>query len=500
MDSSSLVGRTISHYEVTAVIGQGGMGVVYRARDLRLERDVALKVLRAGALGDEAASRRFRTEALSLSRINHPNIATIHDFDSQEGIDFVVMECISGEPLSDRTRLTSLPEKQAIAVGIQIAAALEAAHEKGVVHRDLKPQNILLTSQGQVKVVDFGLAMVVKPGADVNATLTMSDTGADAGTLPYMPPEQLRGQIADERSDIWSAGAVLYEVCTAQGPFPEIRTALLIDAILNKQPVPPRKVNPRISAGLEQIILKCLDKDPSRRYQAARELRVDLERLAEGRQTPASSARAPDSIWRSAYLWVAVAALAIAGAWIGIRWLQAGHAPQTPQTVLVGEFVNRTNNPIFDLTLAELLKTALEESRVITVYPESRVPGVLRRMEKSPAVPIDESVGRDICAREGLRAVVLGSISSLGNNYLILVRAVDAVGRDLVRRQQTITDAGQASSAIGALAQEIRKALGESAASVREASAPLAQVTSGSLEAIRNYTLERQRIFAGDPE
>src|SRR5579864_1096579 len=224
MDSSSLIGHTISHYNVTGLIGQGGMGVVYRAHDLRLERDVALKVLRAGALGDEAARKKFRAEALSLSRLNHPNIATIHDFDTADGIDFVVMECIAGEPLSERVRATSLSEKQSIAVGIQICSALEAAHEKGVIHRDLKPQNILLAAQGQVKVVDFGLAKVMQPGSDGDVTLTMTDTDAQAGTLPYMAPEQLRGEATDVRTDIWSTGAVLYEICTAQRPFPETRS------------------------------------------------------------------------------------------------------------------------------------------------------------------------------------------------------------------------------------------------------------------------------------
>jgi tetratricopeptide (TPR) repeat protein/tRNA A-37 threonylcarbamoyl transferase component Bud32 len=500
MDASSLIGKTLSHYEVTGLIGQGGMGVVYRARDLRLERDVALKVLRAGALGDEVARKRFRTEALSLSRLNHPNIATIHDFDSEGEIDFVVMECIAGEPLSEHVRTTSLTEKQTIAVGIQIAAALEAAHEKGVVHRDLKPQNIILAAQGQVKVVDFGLAKVIHPGSDADATVTMTVTETQAGTLPYMSPEQVRGDAADARSDIWSAGAVLYEVSTAQRPFPEDRSALLIDAILNKQPAPPRMVNPRISAGLEQIILKALDKEPSRRYQSAREMRVDLERLAEGRQTAADSARASALRRRAAALWAVAAAAVIVGALIGIHWWEASPKPQVQQTVLVGEFVNRTNNPVFDLTLAELLKTALEESRMVNVFPESRVPDVLQRMEKPPAAPIDEAVGREICAREGLRAVVLGSISSLGPSYLILVRAVDAGGRDLISRQETIPNLGQVSTAMDTLAEEIRRALGEPASSVKEASAPLAQVTSGSLEAIQDYTLGYQRVLAGDPE
>ncbi len=500
MDASSLVGKTIGHYEVTGLIGQGGMGVVYRARDLRLERDVALKVLRAGALGDDTARKRFRAEALSLSRLNHPNIATIHDFDSEGGIDFVVMECIAGEPLSERIRTTSLPEKQAIAVGLQIAAALEAAHEKGVVHRDLKPQNIILAAQGQVKVVDFGLAKVMQPGSDADATVTMTDTDAQAGTLPYMSPEQLRSGAADARSDIWSAGAVLYEVCTAQRPFPEDRSALLIDAILNKQPAPPRKVNPRISAGLEQIILKALDKDPARRYQSAREMRVDLERLAEGRQRSAELERAPAPHWRAAVIWAAAAVAVIALAWIGIGRWQTGKKPQAQQTILIGEIVNRTGNQIFDQTLTELLTTALEQSRVINVFPAARVPDVLQRMEKKAPLPIDEALGREICDREGLRAVVLGSISQVGSSLLMILRAVDPSGHDLVSIQQTIENADQVSGAIDKMVQRLRTGLGENAAAVQQGSMPLARVTSSSLEAVKYYTLGKQKLYAGDPE
>ena len=500
MDAASLIGKTIGHYEVTGLIGQGGMGVVYRARDLRLERDVALKVLHAGALGDDTARKRFRGEALSLSRLNHPNIATIHDFDSEGGIDFVVMECIAGGPLSERIRTTSLPEKQAIAVGVQIAAALEAAHEKGVVHRDLKPQNIILTSQGQVKVVDFGLAKVMQPGSEADATLTMTDTDAQAGTLPYMSPEQLRGELGDARSDIWGAGAVLYEVCTAQRPFPEYRSVLLIDAILNKHPIHPRTINPRISAGLEQIILKALDKEPSRRYQSAREMRVDLERLAEGRGSSAELKRDSISKRRAAVLAAAAIVLVVALAWFGIGWWQAGKKPQAQQTVLIGEIVNRTGNQIFDQTLTELLTTALEQSRYINVYPAARVPDVLQRMEKKPPIPIDETLGREICDREGLQAVILGSISQVGNSLLMIIRAVDPSGRDLVSIQQTIANPDGVSGGIDKMVHELRTGLGENAAAVQQASLPLARVTSSSLEAVKYYTLGKQKVYAGDPE
>ena len=500
MDSSPLIGRTISHYKILGLIGEGGMGVVYRAHDLRLERDVALKVLRAGALGDETTRKRFRAEALSLSRLNHPNIATIHDFDSENGIDFVVMEFIAGQPLSERTRKASLPEKQAIAVGIQIAAALEAAHEKGVIHRDLKPHNILLVADGQVKVVDFGLAKILHPGSDADLTLTMTDDDAQSGTLPYMSPEQLRGEATDARTDIWSAGAVLYEICTAQRAFPETRSVGLIDAILNKDPIPPSKVNPKISSELERIILKSLDKDPARRYQSAREMRVDLVRLAEARQIGAAPARAPSSSWRTIFLWSAATAMVISAVWLAIRWWPSHSASQTPQTVLVGEFVNRTNNPMFDLTLAELVKTALEESRTISIFPASRIPDVLSLMKRPPASPVDEAVGREICERMGLRAVVLGSIILFGNSYTIQVRAVDHTGNDVISTQQTVQDPGKIVSAIDALVKKVRTALGESDSSIKQASAPLAQVTSDSLEAIRDYTLGNQRTRAGDPQ
>src|SRR5690348_7222150 len=271
-----MIGQTIGHYLVTEQIGAGGMGIVYRARDQRLNRDVALKVLPPGKLREEAPRKRFRKEALALAKLNHPNIGTVFDFDTQDDADFLVMEYISGETLGQRLVRGSLPEKEWIAISLQIAAALEEAHEHGIIHQDLKPGNIMVTPKGQVKVLDFGLARLLdaESGAEVTATFTQTD---GAGTLPYMAPEQLRGDPVDSRSDIFSAGVVLYEMSAGHRPFQEKQAPRLIQQILNEAPRPLQEWNPRSSPQLESIILKALDKQPDLRYQSARELRVDLE-------------------------------------------------------------------------------------------------------------------------------------------------------------------------------------------------------------------------------
>jgi serine/threonine protein kinase len=233
--------------------------LVYRARDERLERDVAVKVLPAGTLADEAARKRFRKEALALSQLNHPNIATVHDFDTQEGVDFLVMEYIPGVTVAEKPG--PLAEKEVLRLGTQLAHGLAAAHEQGVVHRDLKPGNLRVTPDGRLKILDFGLAMLRQPEGEYAATATLTEDHALAGTLPYMAPEQLRGEKADARSDIFAAGAVLYEMASGRRPFPQSHGPPLIDAILNKTPEPPSAVNRRVSLGLETIILKALDKE-----------------------------------------------------------------------------------------------------------------------------------------------------------------------------------------------------------------------------------------------
>src|SRR5271154_5925999 len=259
-----MIGQTLTHYRIVAKIGAGGMGEVYQARDERLERDVALKVLPASALADKTARSRFRKEALALSKLNHPNIATIYDFDSSDdGVDFLAMEYVVGETL-----------------GQKLADALEEAHEHGIVHRDLKPGNIMVTAKGRVKVLDFGLARLLLPAASLASAETLSEAHGASGTLPYMAPEQLRDESLDPRSDIFSFGAVLYELAAGRRPFADSNSTRLIEAILNHAPVQPRALNPRLSPELERIILKCLEKSPELRYQAAKELGVELRRLS----------------------------------------------------------------------------------------------------------------------------------------------------------------------------------------------------------------------------
>jgi len=274
-----MIGTLLSHYRVLEQIGAGGMGVVFRAHDDQLERDVAIKVLPAGMLSEETAHRRFRREALVLAKLNHPNIGVVYDFGSQDGTDFLVMELVSGVSLDHKLIGGPLPQKEVLRLGVQLADGLVAAHERGVIHRDLKPANLRLTPDGRLKILDFGLAQLTRPETDVALTTSVGGRGGVTGTLPYMAPEQLRGDPSDTRADIWSAGAVLYEMATGRRPFPERNLPMLIDSILNQEPESPTSVSPKISPGLEYLILKCLDKDPERRYQSVRELRVDLERL-----------------------------------------------------------------------------------------------------------------------------------------------------------------------------------------------------------------------------
>jgi len=315
------IARTIGRYRVEEKLGAGGMGVVYRARDERLDRDVALKVLPPGTLADEAARKRFRKEALALSQLNHPNIATVYDFDTDQGVDLLVMEYIPGVTLDEKVAAGPLTEQEVYRLGTQLAQGLTAAHEVGVVHCDLKPGNLRVTPDGRVKIMDFGLAKLLHPAdedKEVRATSSLGQPQGAMGTLPYMSPEQLREEDVDPRSDIYAAGAVLYEMATGRRPFVETGRARLIDVILHQSPRLPTTLNPRVSPQLERIILKALDKDPPRRYQSARELSLDLERQSGPPPVTEGFSHRPARPWFTLFV-LALAAAALAAALVAFN-------------------------------------------------------------------------------------------------------------------------------------------------------------------------------------
>lgn len=291
-----MVGRTLGHYRILEKIGTGGMGEVYRARDEHLDRDVAIKILPAGTLADQGARKRFHKEALALSKLNHPNIASVFDFDTHAGLDFLVMEHIPGLTLSEMLQDGPLTEKDVLHLGMQLAEALAAAHAQGVVHRDLKPGNLRVMPDRRLKMLDFGLAKLWRPAREAGTTESLTETHALAGTLPYMAPEQLQGKAVDARSDLWAAGVVLYEMATGRRPFRETLMSTLIAAIAHQAPTPPTQLSPKISARLEDIILKCLEKGAETRYQSAKELLIDLRRISmtpHGREPTVRRRQAP---------------------------------------------------------------------------------------------------------------------------------------------------------------------------------------------------------------
>ena len=306
-----MIGRTLGHYRIVEKVGMGGMGEIYRAHDEHLVRDVAIKVISPGSLGDQSARRRFRLEALALSKLNHPNVETVFDFSTQEGVDFLVMEYIPGITLRERLAGGPLSEKEIAYLGLQLADGLSAAHLHGVVHRDLKPGNIMITPDDRLKILDFGLAKLVDPGGQTGPGGHSTTSQPGAGTLAYMAPEQLSGKLVDQRTDVYSAGTVLYEMATGRHPFQGPVVGSLVDDVLHRLPVPPGQFRSGISSRLEEIVLKCLEKDPEDRYQSSRDLQTDLRRLCGS--TDPRLLPYPVSMPRSSlrYLWVAGAAAAL---------------------------------------------------------------------------------------------------------------------------------------------------------------------------------------------
>jgi serine/threonine-protein kinase len=414
-----MIGQTLGRYRIVEKLGAGGMGEVYRAHDEQLKRDVALKVLLADTLADDQARKRFRREAETLSKLNHPNIAQIHDFGSQDELDFLVMEQVPGESLKDRLDKGSLPEKELVRLGGQIADALGEAHEQGIVHRDLKPGNVKLTAKGQAKVLDFGIAKLLQSVTEAT-TQTFTETHSLAGTLPYMAPEQLRAEPVDARSDLYSFGVMLYEMATARRPFEEKVSTVLSDAILHQAPPSPRTVNRRLSAGLENVILKCLEKEPERRYQSAKEVRIDLERLGAGIPVAAPARPRP---WTRRLAVAAVGVVALAALLVGFNIgglrdrLLGGPGQITSLAVLPLENLSGdAEQQYFVDGIHEELTATLAQI------------GSLRVISRSSATRYQETDKplQQIAEELGVDAVVEGSVRRAGNQVRVTVQLIKA--------------------------------------------------------------------------
>ena len=488
LDNVALVGQMLGHYRIVEKIGAGGMGIVYRAQDEHLERDVAIKVLPPGILNDDSARKRFRAEAHSLSKLNHPNIATVHDFDSQGDVDYLVMEYVPGKTLRDTISQGRLPLAETLALARQLAKGLMAAHERGLVHRDLKPENVRLTLDGRLKILDFGLAKLIRPLTD--ACTTESNISVVAGTLPYMSPEQVVGSAVDQRSDLFSLGVMLYEMVTGQRPHAELEVSGSIAALLQRRPMPPTKLTPNVSPELEQIILKCLEKKLENRYQSAKELIIDLRRAAR-----ASSAT--HSFWftRVHKQWAKqTAAVALA---VGALVVAAGllfpsrrvHALSPSDTIVLADFINSTSDPVFDDALKLALAADLQQSPFLNVVSDKRISDVLQLMGRTPGERINSQMAQEICLRLGSKAFLVGSISILGNHFVIGLRALNCQSGDSLGIVQTEADSREkVLQAVDRAATALRRKLGESLTSIQKFDKPLVEVTTSSLEALQAYT------------
>lgn len=419
-----MIGQILGHYRILEKAGSGGMGVVYRARDLQLERDVAVKVLPTGTLRGDVAHRRFHKEAMALAKLNHPNIETVYEFASQGGIDFIAMEYVGGKTLADKLGVSSLPEREVARLGMQITAALGEAHSRGLIHRDLKPENIAVTEKEEVKVLDFGLAKLLHSDPDKDgASESLTQMEAAAGTLPYMSPEQLRGEAVDARSDIYAIGAVLYEMATARRAFSGGIASRTIDSILHQPPVAPRTINGGISAELERIILKCLEKEPGNRFQSAKELEVDLRRLA----APSAISAGPNAASRSVSAWTfakaaGVLLIAAASAFVIVerRTRSNAHAGiPAIQSVAVLPLANLSGDPsqeYFADGMTDELITEMGQIGMLRVISRTSVmqyKGVKRRMPQ---------IAREL----NVDGVVEGAVERVGDRVRITAQLIHA--------------------------------------------------------------------------
>jgi len=500
--TSPVIGQIISHYRVLGKLGGGGMGVVYEAEDIRLGRHVALKFLPDGLALDSKALQRFEWEAQAASSLNHPSICTIHEVEEHDGQPVIVMELLEGESLEERIHKGPIPPEELLDLGIQASDALAAAHAKGIIHRDLKPGNMFIVGQGRVKILDFGLAKVIHADTaeDQSEEESLTLQGVIPGTTPYLSPEQVRGEELDARSDLFSLGVVLYEMATGQRPFVGKNRVLMMNAILNAEPAAPTKVNPALSAELERIIGKCLQKDRNLRYRQASDIRTDLQQLkrdAESARLPAlasAGAASPLGMFWKVIIPVALAVVLLAVG--GYSYLYRTPKLTDKDTIVLADFTNSTGDPVFDDTLKTALNVSLRQSPFLNLLSDSEIAKTLQQMTRPVGTKLTPEVARELCQRASSKAYIAGSVASLGSEYVLGLKAVNCENGDtLAPEQVTAASKEKVLDALGSAASKLRGELGESLTSVQKFDVPLAQATTSSLEALKAYSLGAKSLY-----